>query len=60
MIFKTTQSDLLKHNGERIVACVPLDESRYDREDVGPMFRIKMESGADLDAFEDEIVEEAV
>lgn len=59
-IFRTTQSDLLKYNGERIVASAPLDESKYDRADVGPMYRIKLQCGASLDAFEDEIIDEEV
>lgn len=58
MIFKTTQSDLLKYNGQRIVASAPLPENEYDKEDVGPMFRIRLNSGAMLTAFEDEMIEE--
>lgn len=58
MIFETTQSDLTRYNGMKIIASAPLDESRYDKEDVGEMFRIKLEGGTLLDAFSDEIVEE--
>lgn len=58
MVFETTQSDLTRYNGMKIIASAPLDESRYDKEDVGEMFRIKLEDGTLLDAFEDEMLEE--
>ena len=58
MIFETTQSDLAHYNGMKIIASAPLDESRYDKEDVGEMLRIKLEDGTLLDAFEDEMLEE--
>lgn len=55
MIFKTTQSDLRKYNGMKISALVPLPEEEYDKSDVGEMFRIRLENGAMLNAFSDEI-----
>ena len=55
MIFKTTQTDLRKYNGMKIYGLVPLPEDEYDKEDVGEMFRIRLEDGTLLNAFSDEI-----
>lgn len=55
--FKTTQSDLLKYNGLKCKVLELLNESEYDREDVGDMFNIELENGVKLQAFLDEIKE---
>lgn len=54
MRFNTTQSDLIEHNEKKIVKRIPLDESKYDKEDVGPMFIVTLSDGTELHAFEDE------
>lgn len=53
--FMTTQSDLKKFNGLKIIGIKPLDEKEYDKADVGPMFTIMLENGATFHAFADEI-----
>lgn len=55
MTFNTVQSDLLIHNEKKIIKKTPLDESKYDKEDVGPMFIIKLADETELLAFQDEI-----
>lgn len=54
--FKTTQSDLLKHNGKPFTVLRMLTEEEADFEDVGRMYKIQLSSGEILDAFEDEVV----
>lgn len=54
--FKTTQSDLLKHNGKSFTVLRMLTKEEADLEDVGRMYKIQLSSGEILDAFEDEIV----
>lgn len=56
--FMTTQSDLKKFNGLKIIGIKPLDEKEYDKADVGLMFTIMLENGATFHAFVDEIVED--
>lgn len=48
-------SQLNHRNGERIFVIDELDPSEYDREEVGPMYRVMFEDGFEVDAFEDEI-----
>lgn len=55
-VFKTTQSDLVQYNGKKIVGIKPLDESKYDKADVGLMFDILLEGGIALEAFPEEII----
>lgn len=54
-IFHTTQSDLLKYDGECVEVLGELDESKYDKEDVGLMFVVRTSNGTELQAFEDEL-----
>ncbi|MEC3269820.1 hypothetical protein [Bacillus thuringiensis] len=54
--FKTTQSDLLKHNGKSFTVLRMLTVEEADIEDVGRIYKIQLSSGEILDAFEDEIV----
>lgn len=56
-IFTTMQSDLRKYNGQIVDILGPLDESKYDKEDVGPMFTIKFHDGVIAEAFEDELTD---
>lgn len=53
--FYTTQSDLVKYNGTEVVVLGPLSESEYDREEVGPMYHIRLFDGTEIDAFDDEL-----
>ena len=59
MRFNTHGGDsALNHrSGERIFVIDELDPSTYDREEVGPMYRVAFEDGTEIDAFEDEIEE---
>lgn len=53
--FSTTQSDLLKYNGQDYLIIRPLIEGKeYDAE-VGKMYRIRFSDEFETDAFEDEI-----
>ncbi len=54
-IFNTTQSDLIKYNGTKVEVIGELDESKYDKEDVGKMYKIIFFDGVKRDAFEDEL-----
>jgi len=54
-VFYTTQSDLMQYNGTVVKVLWPLPESEYDREDVGPMYRIRLFDGSEIDAFDDEL-----
>ena len=55
VFFFTTQSDLVRYNGKSCKAIVPLDESTYDKADVGPMYRIMLEDGTQLSCYADEL-----
>ena len=59
-VFQTVQSDLIKFNGLGCVIISELDESEYDKEEVGNMFNIKLENGVEIQAFEDEIINKEV
>ena len=54
--FMTTQSDLLKYNGTTVTVLCELDESEYDKEEVGQMYKIRLIDGNEINAFEDELV----
>ena len=56
-IFNTTQSDLLKYNGTMVVVLGALEESKYDKEDVGQMYRIRFYDSVESDAFADELID---
>ena len=56
MRFLTQQSDLIGLNGLRIVSVKPLDESEYDKEDVGPMYTVKLENERSVTVYADEVV----
>lgn len=55
-LFHTTQSDLVKFNFSHVEVLGPLDETEYDREDVGPMYKARFIDGEIRDVFEDELV----
>lgn len=55
IFFFTTQSDLLRYNGLSCKTIVALDESKYDKADVGPMYHIVLENGAQLECYADEL-----
>ena len=55
VFFFTTQSDLVKYNGLSCKVIVPLNESEYDKDDVGPMYKIVLETGAQLSCYADEL-----
>jgi len=46
--FMTTQSDLLKYNGTTVEVLCELDESEYDKEEVGQMYRIRLIDGNEI------------
>lgn len=54
-IFNTTQSDLIKYNGFNCSILRKLSEDECDIEEVGNMYRIRLNNGVELDAFEDEL-----
>ena len=51
-------SELRVYDGTECEVIGPVDESLYDKADVGPMFVIRLANGKEIDAFEDEIREE--
>lgn len=55
--FNSTQSDLLVHNGKSFAVIRKKDATEIDIEEVGNMYIIKLETGEELEAFEDEITE---
>ena len=55
VVFFTKQKDLVKYNGLSCKVIVPLNESEYDKDDVGPMYRIVLETGAQLNCCADEL-----
>ncbi len=59
MKFKTTDSVLSCYNGQQIISKRALSESLYDRFEVGPMFVIKLANNKEIEAFEDEIINES-
>jgi hypothetical protein len=54
--FQTTQSDLAQHNGKSFTVIRELTEKEADLREVGMMYKIKVSSGEEIDAFEDEII----
>lgn len=55
MVFKTTQSDLIKYNGTQVDVLGELEADKYDKDDVGTMYKIRFCDGLETDAFEDEL-----
>lgn len=55
--FQTTQSDLLQHNGKGFRVIRPLNEKEYDIQDGIKMYLIQLETGEELQVFEDEILQ---
>ena len=53
-IFNTTQSDLIKYNGTKVVVGKELTDAERDPE-VGRMWHITFHDGTTSDAFEDEL-----
>ena len=56
LTFNSVQTDYSKYSGMKLEIIEPLPESEYDLIEVGPMFRIKLENGLVLTAFDDEII----
>lgn len=55
-IFITTQSDLVKYNGNLCYINRELiDGKEYDKDDVGLMYEITLEGGVSIHAFADEL-----
>ena len=55
VVFVTKQKDLVKYNGLSCKAIVPLKESKYDENAVGPTYRIVLETGTQLNCYADEL-----
>ncbi len=53
-VFRTTQSDLLRYNGQLVEVGDELTDDERDSE-VGRMFHITMADGFKTDAYEDEL-----
>lgn len=53
--FKTTQSDLLKYNGQSFEILRELEAGREIDFEVAPMFKVRFNDGYETDAFSDEI-----
>jgi len=53
-LFKSTQSDLISHNGEEVIVGEMLTDDERDPE-VGTMYHITFKDGTKTDAFEDEL-----
>lgn len=58
MKFRTTDSSLVQYNNTVVEVLGELDESEYDKADVGPMFNIRFQDGKEAEAFEDELYSE--
>lgn len=55
--FKTTDTSYRDKNGQEVTILRRLTETEADIEDVGVMYKAKLEDGTELDVFEDELVE---
>ena len=53
--FNTNQSDLSQYNNMKCEIIRPLTDKECDIADVGNMYKIKLENGIEIDAFEDEL-----
>lgn len=54
-LFYTSQSVLTQHNGEIVEVLGKVPEEKYDKQDVGLMYRIRLENGEEIEAFADEL-----
>ncbi len=54
-VFNTTDTELLKYNGEKVEVIRPLTDKECDIEDVGNMYKVKFTDGYERDVFEDEL-----
>lgn len=54
-VFNTAYSELKKYNGTKVNVVRPLTDNECDIEDVGNMYRVQCEDGAEIDIFEDEL-----
>lgn len=52
-----SETALHEHAGQEPVSVEPVDESRYDHEDIGPMFHVRFADGFGADVFADELKE---
>ena len=53
--FHTEDSRYTQHAGQRVTCHGPLDESLFDRAEVGPMYVITLPDGTEAHAFADEL-----
>lgn len=54
--FQTTQSDLLRLNGNRCTIIRKLTDRECDIQEVGNMYKIKFDDGEKINCFEDELI----
>lgn len=55
--FQTTQSDLLQHNNKSFTVIRSLTKEEVDIDNVGNMYLILLESGEEIQVFENEVSE---
>ena len=58
MKFRTTDSSLIQYDNTVVEVLGELDESKYDKFDVGSMYRVRFCDGTEGQAFEDELSSE--
>lgn len=54
--FQTTQSDLMRLNGQFVIDQKPLIISEYDFDEVGAMWLVTLDSGECIECFNDELI----
>lgn len=54
--FQTTQSDLMRLNGQIVIDQKPLSKSEYDFNEVGAMWLVTLQSGEIVECFDDELI----
>ena len=54
--FQTTQSDLMRLNGQIVIDQKPLSKSEYDFNEVGAMWLVTLQSGEVVECFDDELI----
>jgi len=54
--FQTTQSDLMRLNGQLVIDQKPLSKSEYDFSEVGAMWLVTLQSGEVVECFDDELI----
>jgi hypothetical protein len=53
--YQTTSKDTAEHNNKPFRLLGRVDPDSYDYDEVGPMYRIKIEGGSIVDAFPEEV-----